>query len=111
MLKLDDEQIRKIELILKTDNIRTRVHIRQDGSVGFWNSATGSAYWIDTSESYSTTAEAAYLALATGHYSWNTPTLQKLFDVLNPTQQRSLIDWLGEPYEGTSWHALRGKAK
>jgi hypothetical protein len=52
------------------------------------------------------------LLLATNNSGgWNARGLQLLFDVLTPAQQRTLSDWLGEPYPGTSWHALRASQK
>ena len=88
MLKIDDEQVKKIETILKGEGMRRSAFTRGDGGVRIWDSATGSSYLSD--ESYSTT----YTALAALHLSygsslrWNERGLQKLYDVLNAGQQR-----------------------
>jgi hypothetical protein len=39
----------------------------------------------------------------------NQATLRKLFDVLSESQQKTLLEWVGEPYRGNSWKALHGK--
>jgi len=40
----------------------------------------------------------------------NQVTLRKLFDVLTPAQQKTLLDWVGEPYdESNSWKVLQSK--
>jgi hypothetical protein len=89
MLKVDDEQVKKIETILKTESMRRNVRISSDGM--FWE--VHALHWSGR------TAQ------------WDERALQKLFDILTPAQQRTMTEWLGEPHEGTSWHALRTKAK
>jgi len=108
MLKIDDEQVKKIEMVLKTESFHRYPRARRDGSVRVWDNLAGSAYL--SGETHATTL-AAIAFLSDGSSAWNERALQKLFDVLSPAQQRTLTDWLGEPYEGTSWHALRAKAK
>jgi hypothetical protein len=107
MLKIDDEQVKKIETILKGEGMRRSAYL--NGGVRVWDLA-GRTFLADGVHSNTYTALAA-LHFADGSPRWNQRGLQKLFDVLTAAQQRTLTDWFGEPYEGTSWHALRAKAK
>jgi hypothetical protein len=68
-----------------------------DGTIRFWDSNTGAATLggLYTSGVYAMTP--------------NHATLRKLFDVLTPTQQKTLLEWVGEPYQSNSWKVLRGK--
>jgi RNA polymerase sigma factor (sigma-70 family) len=109
MLKVDDEQVKKIETILKTEprhaiatyervfGDRVLLGATNDGTIRFWDSNTGAATLggLYTSGVYAMTP--------------NHATLRKLFDVLTPTQQKTLLEWVGEPYQSNSWKVLRGK--
>lgn len=117
MLKIDDEQVRKIETILKNNSVMRFARFRHEGGVRIWDTQGKQSTWKDEidlsgAEQFYSESAIAYLALtAAGRYSWNVQALQKLLDVLTPVQQSTLTDWLDEPYEGTSWHALRTTAK
>jgi RNA polymerase sigma factor (sigma-70 family) len=89
-LKLDDEQVKKIEAILKAEPV---IFYMDDlyYFAGQWASAESTA-------------------LRASSKSQNQKTLRKLVDVLTPAQQRVLEDWIGEPYwSNSSWQVLRGK--
>jgi len=108
MLKVDDEQVKKIETILKSEPRhaiatverffadRTLFSTMGDGSVRIWDSNTGMA-------------AAALWSSGTYSLTPNQATLRKLFDVLSESQQKTLQEWVGEPYRGNSWKALHGK--
>jgi hypothetical protein len=38
----------------------------------------------------------------------NEKALRKLFDVLTDSQKKTLLQWVGEPYQSSSWQILRG---
>jgi RNA polymerase sigma factor (sigma-70 family) len=110
MLNVDDEQSKKIETILKTEPRFTaesyelffanKLLIRDkavDPGFAFWDTRSGLL--------------SLYGQALTGHAdsTTNETTLRKLFDVLTPRQQKTLLEWVGEPYQANSWKALRGK--
>jgi RNA polymerase sigma-70 factor (ECF subfamily) len=117
LLKIDDEQLKQIETILKAQPVLP-AHVWYDLGGRVYNQAhgfqlfytpSGQLLWSGVSRHH-LLRESAYLMLDRSD-SWNTQGLQQLFNVLNPAQQRALSDWLGEPYPGTSWHALRARQK
>ena len=45
-----------------------------------------------------------------GHWEdVSTATDRSLMDVLTDAQRRTLLDWVGEPYQSPSWQELRDK--
>jgi cob(I)alamin adenosyltransferase len=113
MLRIDDEQLKKIESIRKTESTAVLAIAESLDGTNFGlpyrlNRASGAYLW---SPSSGKEVLSARVRLWDQTHNWNTPNLQKLFDVLTPAQQTSLSDWLGEPYPGTSWHALKTETK
>ena len=115
LLKLDDEQLKKIETILKTEHRRALAffHYNQAYSDRFqtwawesqqqprFDSQFGQAL-IAPSNDFSTWA--AY----TSNTGLNEQTLRELFEVLTPAQRRTVLNWIGEPYY-QSWRVLKDK--
>jgi RNA polymerase sigma factor (sigma-70 family) len=128
MLKLDDEQLRKIETILKKER------------VGFWDitSQAGLGFIdLDSDGWPDLFLSSMHLKNGTGekdprriniNTSWlgqlyrnngdgtytliegaNSPTNRLLMDVLTDTQKRTLLHWVGEPYHSPSWQELWDK--
>ncbi len=115
LLKIDDEQVKQIETVLKAQSMRLvtqyrRVTLAQTYGVHPWQNQSGVLLWSARPTNRLLFSESTYMMLDNSD-SWNARGLQMLFDVLTPAQQRTLSDWLGEPYPGTSWHALRSGQK
>jgi RNA polymerase sigma factor (sigma-70 family) len=112
LLKVDDEQWKKIETILKTEP--------RDS---IWASDQLATHYLGLRYLASDLAARIYDTQGDGYYalrgrylttnmvfsSPNEKTLRKLFDVLTPGQQRTLLEWAGEPYQSSSWKALHAK--
>jgi RNA polymerase sigma factor (sigma-70 family) len=117
MLKIDDEQLKKIETILKMAPLTTAAFVdpmyylsTHQRPISIWND--GSVRLFPLVEVQGRLEYANSTAFSWGNSaSMNEQTLRKLFDVLRPAQQRTLLDWVGEPYPGTSWQVLRTKEK
>jgi hypothetical protein len=133
MLKIDDEQLKKIDAILQTEQamvaypsnllsfavwgdgvhdgvLRSAAPYRVTGNtIAIWDNTTGrriqpyTGLWGYTYADLNTNT--ALLA------PWNAQALQKLFNVLTPAQQQMLLDWIGEPGPGTCWHVLKRSDK
>jgi RNA polymerase sigma factor (sigma-70 family) len=94
-LKLNDEQIKKLEHIAKTES-----RISSDGF-----------------QLYTNDLDSLGLGLVTFRYDLrpyvsfrpNQQMLRKQFEVLTPAQQRTLAEWVGEPYWTDSWQIIRNK--
>ncbi len=115
MLKIDDEQLKKIETILKTEPTYADFAFpyHQLDSRIQWNllAAHTTNAPIRGFEYRDFAQPLGVLALAAGEtfgVASNQKTLRKLFAVLTPAQQRTLLDWVGEPYH-QSWKELKGK--
>lgn len=114
MLKVDDEQLKKIETIRKTEPIWEGVawgYHQLDNRIP-WNTkleniATARVFEYNRFPETSGVWQA--LVTTDGSSSvTNEKTLRKLFAVLTSAQQRALLDWVGEPYH-ESWRILKGK--
>jgi hypothetical protein len=137
MLKIDDEQVKKIETTLKTEPVWARQAadyfglLQTPGRLIYNNSVrlgagTPNANALVERFALGTNLKGMTAEVGTFYqlHSTNLRTdavyfstllrpagLQKLFDVLNPEQQRTLLNWIGEPYQGNSWQGLRMKEK
>jgi RNA polymerase sigma factor (sigma-70 family) len=102
MLKLDDEQLKKIEKIFKTEPRHAAVW---ELSQPVFRVADGRSYLLPQMANM---ANDVYMTLG-----WsgdrNEKALRKLFDVLTDSQKKTLLQWVGEPYQSSSWQILRGK--
>jgi RNA polymerase sigma factor (sigma-70 family) len=106
LFKLDDEQLKKIETILKTES-GMRI-IGEDVGV---SAAHGLRLTFEKSRLTMPEMPAVYYYSMLVNSALSEKSLQKLFDVLTPAQQRSLLNWVGEPYQSTSWQKLRGTSR
>jgi RNA polymerase sigma factor (sigma-70 family) len=104
MLKLDDEQLKKIEKIFKTEP--------RQGAV-----FTDGVYRLGKVLNVRQTERGVFLLPQMDNVfmeldwsgSRNEKALRQLFDVLTDTQKKTLLQWVGEPYQSSSWQILRGK--
>jgi predicted RNase H-like nuclease (RuvC/YqgF family) len=109
MLKLDDEQLKKIEKIFKAEPRHEAV---------FSDAVTPYGHFLLLDRAANTATERrtyllpqmdnVYMALGWSASS-NEKTLRHLFDVLTESQKKTLLQWVGEPYQSSSWQMLRGK--
>jgi RNA polymerase sigma factor (sigma-70 family) len=126
MLKLDDEQIKKIEAIVKSDERNLRM-----SNANLYYQALGATLHGDTrtwkllatqpdsrwhGDNTTVLKAATWLRAHQGIWydisdSMSEMGLRQLFDVLTESQKRTLLDWIGEPYQSTSWHLLRNAAR
>jgi RNA polymerase sigma factor (sigma-70 family) len=113
MLKIDDEQLKKIDAILKAEHPTIRYPLKPH-NFGLWSNTVDIGDSITYGLRLQGLTEVATLytkdnIVTTIDYYvvWNTPALQKLFDVLTPVQQQALLDWIGEPKPGSSWDRLK----
>jgi RNA polymerase sigma factor (sigma-70 family) len=92
LLKINDETQKKIETILKTEGPRWQILSTMQNLEVRWelpSTVHNNAIWLDND------------------------SMNKLFDTLTPAQQKTLLDWVGNPYQANSWQALQkpdGKA-
>lgn len=133
MLKVDDEQVRKIEGILK----------KEAGKPLVFYDVVGGSVWADVAGDYDLdgwpdiyiegqrdTWESiidprwrvarrhgeVYWNLGDGTFTtfhrsarFNSTTNRQLMQVLTEAQQRALLEWVGEPYHSPSWRELWNK--
>jgi RNA polymerase sigma factor (sigma-70 family) len=126
MLKIDDEQVRKIEGILKKDAEQPHVvwglsysHLwpLQNGlavmdydSDGFPDIfITGQDHWFARRQHDRQLAflNQLYMAVGDGRYEQiQLANNRSLMDVLTDAQKKLLLDWVGKPYNSPSWQQL-----
>jgi RNA polymerase sigma factor (sigma-70 family) len=133
MLKVDDEQVRKIEEILKKDSEQTQT-VWQDVIVGNldgdilvdvdndgwpdllitsqyrrWDSIIGNPWSLVGRQGQ------PYLTIGNGTLCTyrparvNSATTRLLMEVLTDAQKRTLLEWVGQPYRSPSWQELWDK--
>jgi len=91
LLKLDDEQMMKIEKALK-DSHQVEINLGNDKGLNYFNTVVsrvelGTYMFVDSSLN-------------------PTKTLARVAEVLTEDQRRSLRAWLGEPFRATNWNWL-----
>jgi RNA polymerase sigma factor (sigma-70 family) len=104
MLKLDDEQLKKIEKIFKTEPPHGAVltdGVYRLGKVLNLSQADGGVFLLPEMNN-------VFMTLGVSG-SRNEKALRQLFDVLTDSQKKTLLQWVGEPYQSSSWQILRGK--
>jgi RNA polymerase sigma factor (sigma-70 family) len=116
MLKLNDEQIKKIEAVLKERNDRfaamplltTENYL---GNRAAWTYGNPGIYVPQGNGLLMARPEASYALFAYGRFDHeaHNQALRKLLNVLTDTQKQILRDWIGEPYQQNSWQVLREK--
>jgi RNA polymerase sigma factor (sigma-70 family) len=141
MLKIDDEQVRKIEEIVKKEAEQSyiylgwnRTHLRplvtggtggvvltdldKDGRPDIF--ITGQNHWFTPrtdeprllvwDELFNQTTlwkDQIYVAVGDGSYEqFQTANVKALMDVLTDSQRKTLLDYVGKPYNSPSWHEL-----
>ena len=98
MLKLDDEQLKKIEKIFKTEPRHAAVWNLSQAEFGL---AGGRTFLLPQ-------ADNVFMEIGWSD-DRNDKALRKLFDVLTDSQKKTLLQWVGEPYQSSSWQILRVK--
>jgi RNA polymerase sigma factor (sigma-70 family) len=136
MLKVDDEQVRKIEGILKKEAEHWQVYAHVDGGLSRMGLGvaladydsdghpdmfiTGQEGWFLSRGDLRRLAGAPnlllghavrkgqlYLNLGGGLYAHQRTTNDRsLMDVLTDAQKKTLLDWVGKPYTSPSWQEL-----
>jgi RNA polymerase sigma factor (sigma-70 family) len=123
MLKVDDEQLKKIETIVKSE-VRNWYY----GAINWKSAQTGSSTTTNrilTIDAHTGLAKPRPVFLdpvnspwvfysagtVDGSDSMRQQTMQKLFDVLNDAQQHTLLEWIGQPYQSATWQMLHKKQK
>jgi RNA polymerase sigma factor (sigma-70 family) len=97
-LQMNDEQVQKIETLLKSGPTFSQYQLLTVQSPPFAYYAFDSATFTDLTTAYF------------GQNQQALQTLRKLLDVLSPEQQKTLRDWIGDPYwSSSSWEVLRDK--
>lgn len=136
MLKIDDEQIKKIETIVKVE-VRVGYFLDATNSFNYTYSGasttnanriltidaqTGLArQWnplqnqMNTPWLYGNQMNLASSVYSTiefdGSGSIRQKAMRKLFNVLTDAQRQTLLNWVGEPYNSATWEMLHKKQK
>jgi RNA polymerase sigma factor (sigma-70 family) len=104
-LKLDDEQIKKVEALLKQQQDSYALNYSALLSIN------NSIYGLSTTTVVPRRNMPlhAYEYLAANQAIANDRTIPNLFEVLRDDQKKALMDWIGEPYQSSSWQEIRKK--
>jgi RNA polymerase sigma factor (sigma-70 family) len=115
MLKLNDEQLKKIETVLKTEPRHSSIFLGQTLGASdrvhtlVWGDANMRLAPNGRIINLTERAETWLGLMGAATIASNEQTLRKLFDVLTESQRKALLQWVGEPYQSQSWQMLRGK--